>query len=74
MKPVFDRYGNELRCGDFVCFTASNGNWRKTPELMRVKISAFITDRAGDWIVPENVLDTNCPILKITASRVVKCY
>ena len=67
-KTVLDRFGNELRCGDNVCFTASSGNWRQTPEIKRARISAFISDRAGDWIVPDDEKT------RILAGRVVKCY
>ena len=72
MKPVFDGYGNELRCGDFVCFTSTNGNWRQTPKLTRKKIYAFFTDKSQtDWIL----FDPECSEQKkILASRVVKCY
>lgn len=63
-----DKFGNELQCGDYVCFTNSSGNWRQSPDLVRVRISAFITDRAGEWIVPDACKQ------RILASRVVKCY
>ena len=72
MKSVLDKYGNELQCGDFVCFTSTSGNWRQTPDLLRVRVADFFTDNKGDWIIPEN--DITCPIIKILASRVIKCY
>ena len=71
MIQVVDRFGNELQCGDFVCFTSTSGIWRQTPELQRVKIEAFITDKKGDWIMPEP--DEGVPS-KVLASRVIKCY
>lgn len=72
---VIDRFGNELRCGDNICFTASSGHWRQTPTIMRVKIYALCTDKNGTgWVMPdpENIPE-NCPS-KILAERVVKCY
>lgn len=68
MGAIRDKFGNELQCGDFVCFAGSKGNWRQTPELSRARISAFISDRAGDWIVPDGEKT------RISAGRVVKCY
>ena len=72
VKKVYDRFGNELECGDYVCFTASSGNWRETPDLVRVKVYALCSDKKGDWIIPEN--NPACPVLKVLASRVIKCY
>jgi hypothetical protein len=69
MRKVVDKYGNELQCGDFVCFTVSNGNWRQTPELIRVKVAAFVSNRLGDFVVLEKPDG-----IKVISSKVVKCY
>ena len=75
MTQIQDRFGNELQCGDFVCFIMGGSRgWRQTPPLTRAKIKAFISDKAGDWIVPELEYPYEGCVTKVLASRVVKCY
>ena len=75
MTQIQDRFGNELQCGDNVCLTASSGNWRQTPQIVRVKIYALSTDKNGTgWVLPDpDCIPEGVPS-KILASRVVKCY
>lgn len=69
MKPVVDKFGNELQCGDFVAFVSNpNADWRQTKHLARVQIKAFVSTKSEDYIV----YDEKSP--KIAAHRVVKCY
>lgn len=73
IKVVHDKFGNELQCGDHICFTVGGKNWKQTTELMRATVNGFITDKNDvDWI-----LTTGCSLeapSKIISSRVVKCY
>jgi hypothetical protein len=69
MRKIVDKFGNELRCGDMVCFVQNpDAGWRQTKHLARVQIKAFVSNKTQDFII----YDENCP--KVIASRVVKCY
>ena len=69
VKPILDMFGNELQCGDMVCFVANpDADWRQTKNLVRVKIKAFVSNKTQDFIM----YDENRP--KVIATRVVKCY
>lgn len=75
MTPVLDKFGNELRAGDNVCFIAAGGNWKQTPTIERVRICGFYTDKNGSsWVFPESDCVLKGIQSKIIASRVVKCY
>ena len=50
MKPIYDKFGNELQCGDNICFSVSMRKDQKP--IVRVKIAGFITDKSGDdWVL-----------------------
>ena len=69
MRKITDMFGNELECGDMVCFVENpQAGWRQNKNLARVKIIAFVSNKTQDFIV----YDEDCP--KVIASRVVKCY
>ena len=69
MRKIVDKFGNELECGDMVCFVANpNADWKQTKDLARVQIKAFVSNKSQDFIV----YDENRP--KVITSRVVKCY
>ena len=66
---ITDMYGNELRCGDMVCFIENpETGWGQTKNLIRVKIIALISNKTEDFIM----YDENSP--KVITSRVIKCY
>lgn len=66
---IYDKYGNELQCGDNVCYAESGSSWRQTPRLMRASVAALITTKAGNFVILKKTDGT-----KILASSVVKCY
>lgn len=69
MHKIVDKFGNDLMCGDMVCFVENpDGGWRQTKNITRVQIKEFISNKSQDFIV----YDENCP--KVITSRVVKCY
>ena len=69
MRKIVDMFGNELECGDMVCFVENpNAGWKQSIRLARVQIKAFVSNKTQDFIM----YDENCP--KVIASRVVKCY
>lgn len=69
MRKVTDMYGNELQCGDMVCFIESpETGWKQTKRLVRVQIKALVSNKTQDFIM----YDENSP--KVITSRVVKCY
>ena len=50
MKPVLDKFGNELECGDSICFSVSMRIDQKP--IIRVKVAGFVTDKSGDdWVL-----------------------
>ena len=69
MRKIVDMFGNELECGDMVCFVQNpDAGWKQSIRLTRVQIKAFVSNKTQDFIM----YDENCP--KVIASRVVKCY
>lgn len=69
IKKVCDCFGNELQCGDFVCFVGNpKADWRQTKYLVRVQIKALISTKSCELIL----YDEDFP--KVAADRVAKCY
>lgn len=69
VKKVYDGFGNELQCGDFVAFVWNpKADWRQTKHLARVQIMALVSQKNGDFIM----YDEKSP--KVSSDRVVKCY
>ena len=60
-NTVTDKFGNEIKCGDMVCFVQAG-------YLIRVKITALISTKTQDFIVYSDKLP------KVPSSMVVKCY
>lgn len=61
MRKIVDKFGNELECGDMVCFVRAG-------HLIRVKLTALISTKSEDFIVYSD----NLP--KVPSIMVVKCY
>lgn len=71
-KTVIDMFGNELTCGDMVCFVENlNTGWRQSPKLKRGKVVAIVSQKNGDFVICDS-LDKDSP--RISVSRIVKCY
>lgn len=68
-KTIQDKYQNELRCGDMVCFAVPGSSWRQTPQLMRACVAALIETKTGDFVALEKPDG-----IRVLANRVVKCY
>ena len=69
MRKVTDMYGNELQCGDMVCFIENpETGWKQAKRLVRVQIKALVSNKTQDFIM----YDENSP--KVITSRVIKCY
>lgn len=64
-----DKFGNELHIGDYVCFAASNGNWRSSPVIVREKIKSISELGNGNALI-----ELTDRALSISATRAVKCY
>lgn len=71
-KTVMDMFGNELTCGDMVCFVENlNTGWRQSPKLKRGQVKAIVSQKNGDFVICDS-LDKDSP--RISVSRIVKCY
>ena len=64
VRKMYDRVGNNITCGDMVCFVSEAG------ELARVRIAVLYSGRTAD----QDFIgyDDDCP--KVPAKSVIKCY
>lgn len=85
MEKVFDKFGNELKAGDTVCFVQhiSRGSvvmFKATVEDVKVIPSKYEYEPDGKYVfldegsvIPENIYSIKIPKRK-SADLVVKCY